>query len=153
MSTIVKGKIEHIDDFKASLADSLIGERYLVQDEKRNGFFKDGIEKEEIYVALDENEEFLGFMRIEKNFAFSNSPLLRLIAVKPQYRSKGIGRELLSFYEDLGFKYGNKLFLFVSELNIRARKLYESLGYEKVGAIPGLYVEGVIEYLMLKKRD
>ena len=38
----------------------------------------------------------------------------------------------------------------VADFNPEAKRLYESAGYRQVGAIPGLYKEGITEYLMMK---
>ena len=62
----------------------------------------------------------------------------------------GIGEKLLSFFEETVFTDFSKVFLVVADFNPEARRLYERLGYEQVGAIPGLYKDGVTEYLMMK---
>jgi ribosomal protein S18 acetylase RimI-like enzyme len=40
----------------------------------------------------------------------------------------------------------------VADFNPDARRLYERPGWRQVGEIPGLYREGVTEYLMMKER-
>ncbi len=42
------------------------------------------------------------------------------------------------------------IFLFAADFNAEARKLYESLGYNQVGIVPGFYKKGVDEYLLMK---
>jgi ribosomal protein S18 acetylase RimI-like enzyme len=43
-------------------------------------------------------------------------------------------------------------FLVVADFNPDAKRLYERLGYQQVGVLPGLYKEGVTEYLMMKEK-
>ncbi len=151
MMSIVKGTMENFRDCKASLENSVLRQVYFTDDIKTEMFLKEGFEKEEIYIAMDEKNICIGFIRIDWNFVFSNFPLLRVIAVKPECRGKGTGRRLLAFFEQLSFERTTKVFLFVSQLNPRARKLYDEMGYVIVGAVPGLYSNnGIVEFLMVK---
>jgi ribosomal protein S18 acetylase RimI-like enzyme len=76
-----------------------------------------------------------------------------VIAVKREHRGEGVGKELLRFFEEGVFENSSKAFLVVADFNPDARRLYERLGWRQVGAIPGLYREGVTEYLMMKEKD
>ena len=40
----------------------------------------------------------------------------------------------------------------VADFNPDAKILYEKIGYMEIGIIPGLYREGITEYLMMKLR-
>jgi len=110
----------------------------------------EGFKKKEIYIGLNENKECIGFMRIDLNGAFSMFPMLRLIAIKQRFRNKGIGKILLNYYFEIGFKNSKKIFLMVSDFNKEAKKLYESIGFIEVGLIPDLYKKGIAEFLMMK---
>jgi len=46
----------------------------------------------------------------------------------------------------------DKLFLVVADFNPNAKGFYESMGYHQVGEIPGLYREGITEYIMMKEK-
>ena len=83
--------------------------------------------------------------------AFHSFPYQHIIAVKEEFRRLGIGKKLLAFFEEMVFMDHSKVFLVVADFNPEAKRLYESLGYQQVGAIPGLYKEGVTEYLMMKE--
>lgn len=50
------------------------------------------------------------------------------------------------------FQDSSKVFLVVADFYPDAKRLYESLGYQQVGILPGLYKEGVAEYLMMKEK-
>ena len=73
--------------------------------------------------------------------------------MKQKYRSQGVGKKLLEFFEDTCFQEDSKLFLVVADFNLKAKKLYEEIGYKHVGTMPDLYREGITEYLMMKIRQ
>jgi ribosomal protein S18 acetylase RimI-like enzyme len=108
------------------------------------------IVKKQIYVALSKNEKCIGFMGVINNGCFRKFSYLSLIAVKKRYRGKGIGRELINKFEDIGFKKADKVFLLVSEFNKKAQLLYRKLGYKKVGIIPDIFKMSVSENILIK---
>ena len=114
-------------------------------------FLSKGFQTKQIYVALDENNNFLGFVYIIMNGTFYRFPFLHVIAIAPQHRNKGIGTKLLNYFKNLAFENADKIFLTVAEFNPKARQLYESLGYLQVGFISSLYRDGVSEFLTMKK--
>jgi len=74
-----------------------------------------------------------GYANIAKTFSCEGGGLTvwaEEIFVLPEFRSKGLGRELFEFLER---HYGNKLArmrLEITDANQRAAKLYSSLGFE-----------------------
>ena len=56
---------------------------------------------------------------------------------------------ILGYFEELSAR--NKFFLVVADFNPDAKRFYENNGYCQVGEIPGLYRDGITEYLMMKK--
>lgn len=151
--TIAQAHLGHLEDCKAALLASRLGQEYFPSEEKARATLTEGMIKGEIFVALNEKEECLGFMWFFLNGAFHSFPYLHIIAVKEAFRGMGIGQKLLSFFEETVFARHAKVFLVVADFNPEARRLYERLGYRQVGAIPGLYKAGVTEYLMMKERD
>lgn len=151
--TITKANIRHLEDCTAALLKSRLGQEYFASPDSAVSALTAGITKEEIFVALDEREECLGFIWFILGGAFHGFPYLHIIAVKQAFRSMGIGKKLLHFFEQAVFKDHSKVFLVVADFNPEAKRLYESLGYQQVGMIPDLYKEGVTEYLMMKHRD
>ena len=147
---IILANINHLDLCMAALDECILADKYFDNPEQVADFITDGISKNEVHAAFDSDNNFKGFMRIDKNGCFSKFPLLRLIAVPPVCRGKGNGKKMLEYYEHLGFESSDKVFLLVSDFNPRAKKLYESVGYIKVGSIPDLYKQGVTEFLMMK---
>ena len=98
------------------------------------------------------------FSDIEKatdmlSYAVAQNNVLHIIAVKEEYRSHGIGKQLMRFFEDNASDQPRaKYFLTVDDFNPRARNLYESIGYKCVGELPDFYKQGINCYLMMKTR-
>ena len=152
MITIIKAQLRHLEDCKVALLNSKLGQVYFPSEEKALDTLTEGISKGEIFVAVDEDEggECLGFIWFIQEGAFHSFPYVHIIAVKEAYRGMGIGKKLLHFFEETAFTHHSKAFLVVADFNPDARRLYERLGYQQVGVIPGLYKDGVTEYLMMK---
>ncbi len=151
MKTIIDpATLSHINECKNAIMDSELGNRYGINNEQSSILFTKGIKDEEIYIATDMNGQFLGYIWIDLAGAFSDFPYARSIAVSKKYRGKGIGKKLLSYFEELGFKQSSKLFLLVSDFNVRAKKLYTELGYQETAVMPNLFKPEISEFLMMK---
>jgi ribosomal protein S18 acetylase RimI-like enzyme len=150
--TIVRGDHGHLEECAEALVHSELARVYYPTKEIAEASLKEGIDKQEIYVAIDEHSECVGYIWFAPSKMFYKYPYVRQIAVGQEYRGRGIRKKLLSFAEDTAFKDWPKLFLTVSDFNKRAKKLYESTGYKQVGFVPDLFTEGVAEYVMVKLR-
>jgi ribosomal protein S18 acetylase RimI-like enzyme len=150
---ITKADWKYLEDCKIALLNSKLGQEYFPSEEKAAAALSEGITKGEMFVAVDEAGECLGFIWFVIGGAFHGFPYLHIIAVKEPFRGLGVGRKLLSFFEETVFADHSKVFLVVADFNPDAKRLYESLGYRQVAALPGLYKEGVTEYLMMKTKD
>jgi ribosomal protein S18 acetylase RimI-like enzyme len=150
--TISRADASHLPHCVAALGDSELGRVYFPSEEKALASIAEGVARDEVFVALDGAGECLGFIWFVFGGAFHSFPYLHVIAVKGEHRGEGIGKTLLQFFEQGVFADSAKAFLVVADFNPDARRLYERLGWRQVGAIPGLYREGVTEYLMMKER-
>ena len=66
--------------------------------------------------------------------------VLHGLAVEPSAKSKGYGRAFVAFYENYARQHGcPALRMDTNVLNTRARKLYQSLGYEEIGIVPCVF--------------
>lgn len=151
--TIVPAAPAHLEACVAALCASRLGEVHFPVPEKARAALTEGIIKEELFAALDERGVCLGFIWFILDGAFHSFPYLHIIAVAEAARGKGVGTQLLAFFERAAFAEHSKAFLVVADFNPEARRLYERLGYRQVGSLPNLYKEGVTEHLMLKERD
>ena len=150
--TIVPGTLAQLEACVAALCASRLGEVYFPAPEKARATLTEGITHEDFFVALDAGGACVGFVWYVLNGAFHSFPYLHIIAVAENVRGKGVGTQLLGFFERAAFAGHSKAFLAVADFNPDAQRLYERLGYRQVGAIPNLYQEGVTEHLMLKER-
>jgi ribosomal protein S18 acetylase RimI-like enzyme len=94
--------------------------------------------------------ERAGFVVLDPR-GVAGAPYLKSIAVSPDFRGHGLGTRFIAFAEDVFRPRSRHLFLCVSSFNDRARALYERLGYEPVGSVKDLALEGAAELIMVKR--
>ncbi|MHC4113526.1 MAG: GNAT family N-acetyltransferase [Planctomycetota bacterium] len=150
--SIVRGDHGHLEDCVEALVHSELATVYYPTKESAESLLKEGIAKQEIYVALDKGFECVGYIWFALSKMFYNFPYVRQIAVRKEYRGQGIGKKLLFFVEEIAFKDCPKFFLTVSDFNKRAKKLYQEIGFDEVGFVPDLFKDGVAEHVMVKVR-
>ena len=151
MQTIsfAEGNERHLKDCKDALCRSALGEKYFSSPGSAENAILEGLRQGNLYVALIE-EECVGFTYIIPKGAFHGFPYLHIIAVKEDYRDRGIGKALLDHSERIALEMADRLFLVVADYNPDAKRFYERNGYRQVGEIPNLYRPGITEYLMTK---
>ncbi len=150
--TIIKGSINHLNDCEDALVDSELGKRYFSEKGSARKSLEEGLCRNEIYVAI-ENNNCMGFIWVILNGIFHSFPYIHIVAVKSEVRGQGIGEDLLRFVENEYFTNYSKLFLVVADFNPKAKRLYERIGYSKIGEIPDLYRKGISECLMMKSKE
>lgn len=101
----------------------------------------------ELYVARM-GDEIVGTMVIHTKGAFSG--YLKSIAVKPAWRGKNLGGQMMLYIENVIFPTYKNLFLCVSSFNLDAQRFYAKLGYERIGELKDYLVKGHDEILMRK---
>ena len=77
---------------------------------------------------------------------------IQTIAVHPDWRGRGLGRQMMAFAEERIYRQSPNVFLCVSAFNLRALKFYESLGYRRAGELPDYLAKGFSEILMRKTK-
>ncbi len=148
---IKRAEEKHIIDCIHILQNSEIGNVYFSNYEKTLDLLSHAFLQRELFVALNRNEECLGFMYYMSKGVFGSYPYLHIVAVKEGYRSLGIGKQLIAYFEKNASDYpSTKCFLTVDDFNLKARKLYEEIGYQCVGTLPDFYKKGITSYLMMK---
>lgn len=101
----------------------------------------------ETYVAVDENG-VQGFVIISLQGAFTG--YIQTVAVSPNARGQGIGTRLIHFAEQRMFEVSPNVFMCVTDFNTDAQRLYERLGYERIGELKDYIVRGHSEFLLRK---
>lgn len=150
--TIIKGSLNYLEDCEEALVNSELGKRYFSEKGSARRSLEEGFNKNEIYVAVEDNN-FMGFIWVILNGIFHSFPYIHIVAVKSENRGQGIGKALLRFVENDCFIKYSKLFLVVADFNPNAKRLYERMGYKVIGEIPDLYRNGISECLMMKTKD
>lgn len=149
---IVQGTTAHLADCLEAFQDSDVGRNYGRSPETMSAKLAEGFSKGEIHVALSEAGQYLGYVWIVPGGGFDSFPYCRLLAVKHEFRGRGIGTALLAHFEETGFQKANRLFILVSDFNSGAKRLYERLGYRQVGCVQHLFKHGIAECILVKYR-
>ena len=103
--------------------------------------------RREVYVAVVKSD-VIGFIILQMEGAFTG--YVQTVAVKEEWRSRGIGSQLLAVAEKKIFSKKPNVFMYVSSFNKKAQKLYRRLGYQKVGVLRNFIVNGHDEILLRK---
>ena len=101
----------------------------------------------ERYAAID-NGEVVGFILVSMRGTFTG--YIKSIAVREDWRSRGLGSALLAFAEARIFRDSPNVFICVSSFNPRAQAFYARSGYETVGELRDFIVRGHDEHLLRK---
>jgi ribosomal protein S18 acetylase RimI-like enzyme len=108
-----------------------------------------------LFAVLDDDRP-LALLWYKPKGAFGLFPYLHIIVVAAESQGQGIGSDLLTFFEwralrqDNRVLLRNKTFLLVDEENKSAKRLYTNRGYCQVGAVDGLFRNGVCEAVMMR---
>jgi ribosomal protein S18 acetylase RimI-like enzyme len=136
------------------LMDSILGEEYFSR-ELAEGILYEGISRKEVYIAKTAKGEIAGFFRLVLDGVFLVFAYIHLLAVKTDYRGRGVGTLLLEeaerlIREEREYPDIKKSFLLVGKINRRAKSFYERRGYRRVSTLDDLFSEGDTEFLMMK---
>ena len=136
---------------------SSVGCRVFLNDDKQKAWFKDILENVKVLYAIFEiknNNNWLniGYVRITE-IDHVNKSMMVGADLHASVRGKGYGRIVFKLLLELGFKQWamNRLYLFVLESNVRARTLYEKVGFKVEGVQrEAIYKNGRYEdYIMM----
>lgn len=118
----------------------------LGRDEAASRLILSDVEKER-YILLD-GKERAGFLVLNLQGALAG--YIQIVCVAPGSRDRGLGTRLIAFAEQRILREKPNVFLCVSSFNAGARRLYERLGYRRVGELEDFLVRGHSETLMRK---
>jgi len=104
----------------------------------------------EVYVVYvgAETETVAGFLILNMTGAFVG--YIQTVCVAPEWRGRGLGAILIRFAEERIFRETPNVFMSVSSFNTDAQRLYERLGYQRIGELTDYIVVGYSEILLRK---
>ncbi|KJD44886.1 GNAT family N-acetyltransferase [Paenibacillus terrae] len=105
------------------------------------------IKGNEIYILRNQDESNIGWMRY--GYFWDNTPFLNMIWVDEQYRDKGVGKQVVLFWEDQMKQKGFKLVMTSTLANEKAQHFYRKLGYRDAGCL--LLENEPLEIILTKK--
>lgn len=82
---------------------------------------------------------------------FGRGAYLKLIALRPGYEGRGLGRLLLEGVERRAAERAQDLFLLTSDFNILAQRFYARAGYRRIGELPEFVRPGIDEIIYFKR--
>lgn len=107
-----------------------------------------GDPNKQVFVVRDEHTGVIeSGMVLDLNGPFK---YIHILVVRPGCQGKGLGKKMLSKAEALIGEVSSDAFICVSSFNERAKKLYESQGYQVVGVLKD-YIERGLDELLLRK--
>ena len=105
----------------------------------------------ELYLAVSEDGELAGAMRVVMTGFCGLYPYLSLIGVRDTFRGQGVGSFLMEHLEDMALRAGaRRVTLMVSDFNQGAQAFYRSRGYWLLGSLPDAVKPGIGELVMVK---
>jgi ribosomal protein S18 acetylase RimI-like enzyme len=125
---------------------------YLIQNDSlvTEEIIKKKISDRQVIVYI-KGEMHLGCMRF--GFGWDMFPFLNFIIVEKDVRRKGIGRELMEFWEQEMMAKGHKLVMTSTDVDEEAQHFYRKLGYRDSGGIlfpQELFPASVMELVLFK---
>jgi ribosomal-protein-alanine N-acetyltransferase len=111
----------------------------------------------EAFIVAERENHVVGYIMCRLEFGFSDLRRFRMVrkghvvsvAVMPDFRRRGIGRELVvSAMKALELHGGEECFLEVRTANEEAVKLYKDMGFDTVRTVSHYYHDGADAFLM-----
>lgn len=101
----------------------------------------------EVYIALADGE-FAGFAVVQLYGVLRG--YIQTLAVVPGMRGKGLGTALIRYCENRILRDHPNVFICFSSFNPDAGRLYQRLGYQKIGELKDYLVKGYDEIILRK---
>jgi N-acetylglutamate synthase-like GNAT family acetyltransferase len=100
-----------------------------------------------LFVAVY-NDSIVGFLHLD--FLWSTQPFISKILIQPEYRSKGVGKKVLTYVMDCLKSHGYSTLYSSSQANEPlAQAWHLKMGFEKCGMIEGLN-EGAVDEIFYR---
>jgi GNAT superfamily N-acetyltransferase len=105
------------------------------------------ITMKEILIARTEANASVGWLRY--NYFWDNTPFINMLYLNENYRNKGIGKALITFWENEMKRNGCHLVMTSTLSNENAQHFYRKLGYKDAGSL--LLENEPLEIIFTKK--
>mgnify|MGYP001637802563 CR=1 FL=1 len=147
---------EELEQVSSMLFCSKLGSRYYPTEKTLEKKLGEGLKEGDHILAIRSGGELIGLLWFQMQGAFYMFPYLHMIFIKEQFQGKGLGGQILRYFEDYVLngeqkKLKNKIFLLVGDWNKGAMKFYEKMGYVMIGTIPELFRKKTDEHLLMKE--
>ncbi|MDE6662902.1 MAG: GNAT family N-acetyltransferase [Lachnospiraceae bacterium] len=103
--------------------------------------------KTERILTMFNDDIFIGWLRF--NLFWDNIPFMNMLYLLEDYRGKGYGSRLVSFWEQEMIKSKYKMVLTSTQSNEQAQFFYRKIGYVDCGSL--LLPDEPLEIILLKK--
>lgn len=149
--TIEKATEAMLPEMYSVFDDSALYDHYFKPHPESLSFMLDGATKNgDTLIARTSSGEIAGVMVVLMQ-GFAELPYLALLGVKKKYRGMGIGKKFLAVFIGLAEQSGApNMFIMTSTFNVRAKQLYESVGFKKMGIIPNYLIKGIDEIMFVR---
>lgn len=94
---------------------------------------KNKLKEKEIIIAKDQNNQIIGWLRF--SYFWDNTPFMNMLYINEKYRNKGIGKELVGFWENEMKNLGYEMVMTSTLSNEQAQHFYRKLGYKDAGSL------------------
>lgn len=150
--TIEKANETQLEEMYRVFDDSALYDHYFKTHPESLSFMLDGATKNgNTLIARSSKGEIVGVMVVLME-GFAELPYLALLGVKKGYRGMGIGKKFLAVFFGLAEQANApNMFIMTSTFNVRAKQLYESVGFKKIGIIPSYLLPGIDEIMFVRR--
>ena len=94
---------------------------------------KNKLKEKEILIVRDLESKIIGWLRY--SYFWDNTPFMNMLYINENYRNKGIGKELVMFWETEMKGRGYELIMTSTLSNEKAQHFYRKLGYKDCGSL------------------
>ncbi len=128
---------------------SKIDYQYILNNDKHisKELIASKINMKEIIIVRDKDNKNIGWLRY--NYFWDNTPFMNMLYLDENYRHKGIGKNLVTFWESEMKHNGYDLIMTSTLSNENAQHFYRKLGYKDAGSL--LLENEPLEILFTKK--
>lgn len=148
---VVKGDDSRIEEYCAVFNDSPLYDHYFKDDfDLLCNWIRKAVSKGELYTAIASDGSVKGVMHMTME-GMCGLPYLNLLGIEKRSRGMGVGTMLVNVFIGVAEAKGYpNMFIMTSEFNVRARKLYQSLGFKKCCLLQSVFKPNINEYLFMR---